>query len=147
MAIAKKKPVVRKTLKESSKKNIQKPSTNKNESDEVAGFMEELEHPFKSEIEEVRSVIKKSSNKISERIKWKAPSYYYKEDLVTFNLWEQGKIHLVFHNQAIVKIKSDLLQGDYPTRRMTYFMNMKEIKANKKELQRIITELVNYMDH
>jgi hypothetical protein len=117
-----------------------------NESEAVTEFMENLEHPLKAEVEAVRKIIKGASQKISERIKWSAPSYYYKEDLVTFNLRNQKKVHLVFHHVAVVDIKSDLLEGDYRDRRMMYFNNMKEITTHKKELNRIIGELVNAME-
>jgi uncharacterized protein YdhG (YjbR/CyaY superfamily) len=116
------------------------------EDEEVAGFMNKLKHPFKAEVEAVRSIIKNANKNIAERIKWKAPSYYYKEDMVTFNLWEKKQVHLVFHHPAIVKIKSPLLEGNYDKRRMTYFKTMDEIKANKKELVRIINELVKAIE-
>jgi len=38
-----------------------------------------------------------------------------------------------------------LLEGDYKDRRMMYFENMKEIRARKKELTRIIQELIDLM--
>jgi hypothetical protein len=87
-------------------------------------------------------IIKKSSPKISERIKWNAPSYYYLEDLVTFGPRKEDKVLLVFHHPHIVKIKSDLLEGDYRDRRLMWFSNMKEIKSNKKELTNIMKLLV-----
>ncbi len=61
---------------------------------------------MKAEIEAVRTIIKNADSKMLERIKWNAPSYYYKEDLVTFNPRATKHVHLVFHHAAIVKIKS-----------------------------------------
>lgn len=121
-------------------------STN-NDQEKVTSFMAELKHPLKAEIEAVRAIIKGANNKIAERVKWNAPSYYYKEDLVTFNPRAQQHVHLVFHNIAVVSIKSELLHGDYKDRRMMYFENMKDIKANKKELENIINELIKQMDN
>jgi uncharacterized protein YdhG (YjbR/CyaY superfamily) len=108
----------------------------------VKAFMKALKHPLKKEIEAVRSIIRKSNTKISERIKWNAPSYYASEDLVTFNPRDEGRVHLVFHHPAIVKIKSSLLEGNYKDRRMMYFTDMNEVKKKKKELERIMSELV-----
>ena len=117
----------------------------KSDSDLVNEYMDKLIHPLKNEINAVRAIIK-SNKKISERIKWNAPSYYYKEDLVTFNPRNQNQVHLVFHNQAIVNIKSTLLEGVYKDRRMTYFDSMAAIRKHKKELEAIINEYVNEMD-
>ena len=106
-------------------------------------FLLELSHPLKVEIEAVRAIIKGVSKDINEEIKWKAPSFNYKgEYLVTFNLRETKRIHLVFHNPMIPKIKSQLLEGDYVDRRMTYFSDMKEINAKKAEFQQVLKQLI-----
>jgi uncharacterized protein YdhG (YjbR/CyaY superfamily) len=109
----------------------------------VAAFMKELDHPLKVEVEIVRGIIKGVNKDITEEIKWKAPSFSYKgEYLVTFNLRDMKRIHLVFHNPMIPRVKSHLLEGDYVDRRMTYFANMKDIRANKAELERILKQLI-----
>lgn len=111
--------------------------------DAVDKFMLELSHPLKVEIEALRSIIKGADKNINEEIKWKAPSFNYKDEyLVTFNLREIKKIHLVFHNPMIAKIKSDLLEGDYKDRRMAYFADMKDIKSKQKELIRVLKDLI-----
>ena len=115
-----------------------------NKTDEVNVFLSELEHPLKAEIEAIRAIIK-SNKKIAERIKWNAPSFFYTDDLVTIHVKAKQHVHLIFHHPAIVKIKSTLLEGDYKDRRMMYFENMEEVKARKKELTRIIKELVDLM--
>ena len=112
----------------------------------VAGYMKKLNHPMKAETEAVRSIIKNSNKKLSERIKWNAPSYYYKEDIVTFGPYKNNKVLLVFHHPLIIKIKSPLLEGDYKDRRLAYFENMDSIKKNKKELSRIMNELIERID-
>ncbi len=116
--------------------------------EQVANYMHALKHPLKAEMEELRKIIKGVDKRIGERIKWNAPSYYYLQDMVTFgparpNTPNGDKLLLVFHHPFIVQIKSELLEGDYKDRRLVYFTNMKEIKSNKKELLRIITELIN----
>jgi uncharacterized protein YdhG (YjbR/CyaY superfamily) len=105
--------------------------------DKVDEFLENLSHPLKAEIEAVRSIIKDVNKDINEEIKWRAPSFNYKgEYLVTFNLREEKRIHLVFHNPQISKVKSKLLEGDYKDRRMAYFADMKDIKAKKSLLEK-----------
>src|SRR5262245_43899173 len=99
---------------------------------EVNEFMDKLDHPFKAEVQMIRDIIKDANKDITEQIKWKAASFSYKgEYLVTFNLWEKQKVHLVFHNPMISKVKSKLLEGDYDHRRMAYFADENDIKAKK----------------
>lgn len=122
-------------------------STKSSDAEKVDEYMSKLEHPLKAEIEALRTIIKGANKKISERIKWNAPSYYYKEDLVTFNHRAAKHVHLVFHHPSIVNIKSNRLEGDYKDRRMMYLTNVQEVKANKKELEYIMNELVKYIDN
>jgi uncharacterized protein YdhG (YjbR/CyaY superfamily) len=111
--------------------------------DKVDEFLRELSHPLKAEVEAVRSIIKSVNKGINEEVKWNAPSFNYKgEYLVTFNLRDTKRIHLVFHNPKIPNVKSELLEGDYKDRRMTYFADMKEIKAKKSELEKTLRQLI-----
>lgn len=114
------------------------------DAEKVAVYMAALEHPLKAEIETLRTIIKETDARISERIKWNAPSYYCKEDFLTFNHRMQDKVHLIFHNDAIPKINSAILEGDYKDRRMVYFKDMTDVLAKKTELQRIIVELLGF---
>jgi len=109
-------------------------------------YMSKLKGEQKSDIDAVRALIKKSSTKLSERIKWNAPSYFYKQDIVTFGPYKTNKVLLVFHHPAVVKVKSALLQGDYKDRRLVYFKNASDAEQNKKELARIIKEIIKQID-
>ncbi|SKB72043.1 DUF1801 domain-containing protein [Dyadobacter psychrophilus] len=112
------------------------------DAEQVASYMEQLQHPLKAEIEVVRNIIKNTNPAIKERIKWNAPSYYTSADLLTFNHRLQTKVHLIFHHIAIVQIASDLLEGDYKDRRMMYFTDMADVEAKKEVLEGILSEYV-----
>jgi len=115
--------------------------------EQVKAWLSKLDPPIKKEIEAVRQIIRNSAAKLHERIKWNAPSYYYKEDILTFGPYQKdGRILLVLHHPAVVKIKSALLQGEYKDRRLVYFSNSKEAAKNKKELVRIICEIIKTID-
>jgi hypothetical protein len=67
-----------------------------NKTPEVDAYMIELKHPFKAEVQALRKVLKGVNSQITEQIKWNAPSFGYKgEYLVTFNLRETKRVHLV----------------------------------------------------
>ena len=117
------------------------------EEEHVSEWMNKLDPEMKPPIDALRKIIKSAGQKLNERIKWNAPSYYYKQDIVTFGPTRtKDKIILVFHHPNIVKIKSALLQGDYKDRRLVYFNSLNEIKVGKKELEKIINESVRMMD-
>ena len=110
---------------------------------QVDEFMEKLDHPFKAEVQMMREMIKSVNKDITEQIKWNAPSFSYKgESLVTFNLWEKQKIHLVFHNPMISNVKSKLLEGNYEHRRMAYFADKHDIEEKKAALDKVLKDLI-----
>jgi len=111
--------------------------------EEANAFMDKLDHPFKAEVEMIREIIKSVNKDITEQIKWNAPSFSYKgESLVTFNLWEKQKIHLVFHNPMISRVQSELLKGNYEHRRMAYFADKKDIEEKKAALEKVLKDLI-----
>jgi uncharacterized protein YdhG (YjbR/CyaY superfamily) len=122
---------------------MKEPNSTKDNTAQVDEFMDKLDHPFKAEVQMIREIIKKVNKDINEQIKWNAPSFsYHGEYLVTFNLWEKQKIHLVFHNPMISKVKSKLLEGDYDHRRMTYFSDKNDIQAKKPALEKVLKDLI-----
>ena len=116
--------------------------------EQVEQYLSTLEHPMKAELEALRAIILGANAKISERIKWNAPSYYYREDIVTFGppARKPDEILLVFHHPAVVKISSDLLQGDYKDRRLAIFKSMAEVEANREEVARIINGIIDEIE-
>ncbi len=136
----------------SGKKQVQeKPA----DAERVKDWISHLAPPVRKEIETVRKLIKAGSAKLGERIKWNAPSYYYRpggkveqdvQDIVTFGPYRDEKILLVFHHPAVVKVKSSLLEGNFKDRRLVYFKDGKEASKQKKELGRIISEITRIID-
>jgi uncharacterized protein YdhG (YjbR/CyaY superfamily) len=111
--------------------------------DKVDEFLRGLRHPLKAEVEAVRSIIKGVDKDVNEEVKWNAPSFNYKgEYLVTFNLRDTKRIHLVFHNPHIPKVKSELLKGEYVDRRMMYLADMRDIKKKKAMLEKVLKDLI-----
>lgn len=132
-----------------AKRKIPQPSTRKpatTDAEKVMAYLQQLDHPLKPEIEQLRTIVKSAHPQISERIKWNAPSYYTSADLLTFNLRPTQHVHLVFHHPAIVQIQSPLLEGDYKDRRMAYFANMEAVLAHQPELERIVKEYVSLVE-
>jgi len=120
-----------------------KKASSASRTDKVDEFLENLNHPLKAEIEALRVIIKGVNKNILEEIKWKAPSFSYNgEYLVTFNLRDIKRIHLVFHNPLIAKVKNKLPEGEYADRRMAYFADMQDVMAKKSALEKALKDLI-----
>lgn len=118
------------------------------DAEQVANYMSTLEHPMKAEIETLRAIIQGTDEKISERIKWNAPSYFYKEDMLTFGplMRIMDGILLVFHHPCIVHIESEILEGKYKDRRLVTFKNSADVASKRTEIESIIREMIAYID-
>ena len=112
----------------------------------VDDFMAALMHPFKAEVQVLRDIIKGVDPRITEQIKWNAPSYRFTDYICTFHLHATQHVHLVFHNPAIASIPSPILEGDYVDRRMAYFKSMEDVHAKRAELEHVVRSLVEKMD-
>lgn len=67
----------------------------------VDSFLESLDHPLKPVIERLRLAVLDADDAITERIKWRAPSFcFHSVDRVTFNLRPLHHVQLIFHRGA-----------------------------------------------
>ena len=115
--------------------------------DEVERFLAGLEHPLKAEIERVRAIMLAADPEITERIKWKAPSFCYRgDDRVTMKLFPPTSLQLIFHRGAKVKDSTDFTFDD-PTGLMSWaakdravvtFADMSEIEAHEAKLADLV---------
>jgi hypothetical protein len=111
-----------------------------NDRNAVEAYLRDVEHPFKAEMEAVRAIILGVSDKISERIKWNAPSFYYKEDLGAFNprATEYAHLILLFPGGGGMDDNSGLLEGNHKDRREAKFHSLNDVKAKKPVLEKLV---------
>lgn len=113
-----------------------------NDSAYVDAFMSQFEHPFKEEIEAIRQIILKTDSRITEGIKWNAPNFYYKGDMVVFTPHVKDHVLMVFPNGIVIGDDSGLLEGNYPDRRMVRFYSMEDVKAKQEALETVIRQWI-----
>ncbi|CAD0002648.1 DUF1801 domain-containing protein [Flavobacterium salmonis] len=124
-----------------------------NKSREVTEFLNELNHPFRKEIEELRDHILVSNKNLTENIKWNAPNYCFEnEDRITMRIQPMTtKVQLIFHRGAkkqeqpkdrLIANKSKMLVWKENDRAVITFKNSQEIKKGKDELEKIINEWI-----
>lgn len=123
----------------------------KQSSKEVTEFLNDLNHPFRNEIEELRDCILASDKNLIENIKWNAPNYSFEnEDRITMRIQPiTTKVQLIFHTGAkkqeqpkdrLIANKSKMLLWKENDRAIITFKNKQEIENGKSELEKIINE-------
>ena len=113
----------------------------------VDEFMAKLDHPLKAEMDAVRSIIVNASPKIEEDIKWGGPSFFYKEDLATFNPRIKNYVALIFHKGELLNITSEFLENATKGKVYAKFYSMDQVTANKELIEKMVNAWVELMDN
>jgi len=71
--------------------------------EEVARFLDDLQHPLKQGVLLLRECILRVDARIREEVKWNAPSFMLADHFATFKLRPVTAIQLVLHTGAKVK--------------------------------------------
>ena len=118
---------------------------------EVDDFLAKLEHPHKAGIAQLRKLILALNKKVSEEIKWNAPSFKLEDHFATFRVHPPKDIQLVLHTGAKVKAKAKTFTIDDPEgllkwpakdRCVLTLASTEELKANKAAVLRILEQWV-----
>ena len=119
---------------------------------EVTQFLDDQNHPFRSEIEVLRLLILNTNLELTENIKWNGPNYSFAEqDRITIKIQPPKNIQIIFHCGAKVKEqpKGKLIKNDFGlliwkenNRAVATFNSMQEIKKNAVQLSSIVKEWI-----
>jgi uncharacterized protein YdhG (YjbR/CyaY superfamily) len=120
-------------------------------SSEVTEFLNQLSHPFRNEIEELRNYILESNKNLTENIKWNAPNYCFEnEDRITMRIQPvTTNVQLIFHRGAkkkenpkekLITNTSKILVWKESDRAIITFKNREDIEKSKVDLKIIINE-------
>lgn len=120
---------------------------------EVSDFLNDLNHPFIKEIEQLRNCILSANKNISENIKWNGPNYCMdNEDRITMRVQPPTKqVQLIFHRGAkkkeqpkekLIANKSKMLVWKENDRAIVTFKSLQDIENGKTELVTIINDWI-----
>ena len=122
---------------------------------EVTDFLNELNHPFRKEIELLRNVVLSPDTNLTENIKWNGPNYCFdNEDRITMRIQPttSKQIQLIFHRGAkkheqptdkMIASKSKMLVWKENDRAIASFKNRQDIDNAKAELTEIIKQWIS----
>jgi hypothetical protein len=120
---------------------------------DVSDFLDKQNHPFRNEIEQLRSFILTANTALTENIKWNGPNYCFdNEDRITMRIQPPTKqVQLIFHRGAkkqtqptdkLIPNKSKLLVWKENDRAIITFKSLQDIKNGKDELLNIVNEWI-----
>lgn len=113
-------------------------SISSNSNPVVDEWFHELDHPLKEEMLLVRYLILEADERISESIKWKAPTFEFKGNLVSFQPRAKKFVSLMFHRGAEIPGDHPVLQGDAALARTMRLRDMSDIEDQREALQAVV---------
>ncbi len=120
-----------------------------NPTSDVDAFLASLEHPYKSEVLALRQLILSVDDRISEGIKWNAPSFRTSEWFATFQLRAKDGVQVILHlgakkgrelAPADFADPSSLLEWLGPDRASVKFRDMAQIERARPALVAILRQ-------
>ena len=107
-------------------------STNRNP--DVDAWFEGYDNPQKALVMAVRDVILGVDERLTEAIKWKAPTFLYKGNIASFYPKTKAHVALMFHTGASLPDPTGHLEGEGGTSRVARFADAEDLAAKADAL-------------
>lgn len=137
-----------------ARKTTKKLPANGTRNDEVAKYLNGLDHPLRSALQKMRSIILGADPRIEEGIKWNSPSFRLGEYFATANI-RNNSVFVILHLGAKVKGNSTagmtikdpqgLLKWLSKDRAMLSFPDLKAVSTNQAAIATLVRQWIEYL--
>ena len=104
----------------------------------VDEWFNKLDHPRKDALLLTRQVILEADERISESIKWSAPTFEYKGNLASFQPRAKRFVSLMFHRGSEIPGDHPDLEGEAPLVRTMRLKDTDDVEAHRGPLQAVV---------
>ncbi len=104
----------------------------------VDEWFESYDNPQKDAVNRVREIILAADERVTESIKWKAPTFEFKGNIASFFPRAKKHVSLMFHQGASIPGDHDILEGSGDTARSAKFHGPDDIEAKREALEAVI---------
>ena len=124
------------------------------QSPEASALLRKLEHPHKAGIERLRASILELDPRITEEVKWNAPSFRLDDHFATFRLHPPKHIQLILHTGATAKSNLRTFKIDDPERLLQWpatdrcvltLSSMSELARHEARVLRMIEQWIGQL--
>ncbi len=109
-----------------------------NRNPEVDAWFEAYENPQKDLVQAVRASVLDADPRVSEAIKWQAPTFIYAGNIASFYPKSTKHVSLMFHTGASLPDPEGLLEGEGETSRVARFLDVGDLEAKAPALRGLI---------
>jgi hypothetical protein len=113
----------------------------------VDDFLATLDHPFAGDVQTIRAAVLDTHPLITERIKWKSPSFHVgADDLGAFELRPREFLRLILvFPHGLVDDPDGIMTGTWADRRELRFLGSEDVAAKLPALQRVVSDWVGLL--
>jgi hypothetical protein len=104
------------------------------------------DNPQRDLVLAVRDVVLRADERVTETIKWKAPTFVYKGNIASFYPKTKTHASLMFHRGAEIPDPSALLEGEGDVSRVARFLDADDLAAKQDALQELIRQWIELRD-
>ncbi|HSO68927.1 MAG TPA: DUF1801 domain-containing protein [Arachnia sp.] len=117
--------------------------TTGNRSADVDAWFERYDNPQKALIQSVREAVLEADPRVTEVIKWQAPTFVFRGNIASFFPKSKAHVALMFHTGASLDDPAGLLEGDGAVSRVARFLDEADLAAKRDALQALIRNWVS----
>jgi hypothetical protein len=113
---------------------------------EVDAWFERYENPQRELVRAVREAVLDADERVTETIKWQAPTFMYKGNIASFYPKTTKHVSLMFHRGADLDDPDGLLEGEGDVSRVARFLDADDLERKREALQRVIRNWIELQD-
>lgn len=113
---------------------------------EVDTWMSTYDNPMRDVVERVRRILLIADERITECIKWQAPTFVYKGNLASFYPNAREHATLMFHHGSSIPGSFPHLVGQGKEGRTMTFVSIAEAEERRDELMAIVSAWIDLKD-
>ena len=113
---------------------------------EVDAWFERYENPQRDLVQAVREAVLDADERVTETVKWQAPTFMYKGNIASFYPKTTKHASLMFHRGAMLDDPDGLLEGEGDVSRVARFLDADDLERKREALQRLIRNWIELQD-
>ena len=115
---------------------------NDNRDPDVDAWFDTYDNPQKDLVQAVRQVILDTDPRVTEAIKWKAPTFMYRGNIASFYPRSTKHVSLMFHSGASLPDPHGVLDGEGDTSRVLRILNADDLEAKTDALRALVSSWI-----
>ena len=104
----------------------------------VDEWFDRYQNPQKPLVDAVRRAVLDADPRVTETIKWQAPTFVYKGNIASFFPKAKAHASLMFHTGASLPDPEGLLEGEGDTSRVAKFADAADLERKREALQGLV---------